>query len=135
MAHFAELDSNSIVTRVLVVDNFNILDSEGNESEEVGIDFLRSVFPDSGDWVQTSYNGNFRIRYAGIGMKYYEEYDGFGHPAPPGDNPSWVLNTTTLEWEPPTPMPTEEATEGHFWSWDEPSVSWIETPFAPPPDV
>lgn len=129
MAHFAELDENGIVRRVIVVGNGNIVDQNGNESEALGVAYIKEILPESGPWIQTSYNHNFRIRYAGIGMKYYEEYDGFGWPEPPTEFPSWVLNTTTLEWEPPIPMPNVSPQENHYWSWDEPTVSWVELPF------
>lgn len=78
MAHFARLDANNIVTEVLVVDNA-ILGTP--ENEQLGIkwledfDTLRGLFP--ARWVQTSYNGNFRGQYAGIGMTYDEVSDTF----------------------------------------------------------
>ena len=67
MAHFAELDSNNLVLRVLVVDNSMIKNEKGNEVEQLGIDFLKSLFGQETFWVQTSYNGSFRKNYAGIG--------------------------------------------------------------------
>lgn len=68
MAHFAELDENNIVKRVIVVDNADILDENGNESEAVGQQFCLQFGP--GPWVQTSYNGNFRGRFAGTTFIY-----------------------------------------------------------------
>lgn len=71
MAHFAEIDNNNIVVRVIVVDNSDILDSEGNESEDIGKDFCAKLYNNNPDnWVQTSYNNSFRGRFAGIGMLY-----------------------------------------------------------------
>lgn len=71
MAHFAEINDNNIVVRVIVVNNSNILDSEGNESEEIGKDFCAKLCNNSpNNWVQTSYNNSFRKRFAGIGMRY-----------------------------------------------------------------
>jgi len=134
MAHFAELDQNNIVQRVIVVGNGDLLDENGEESEQLGIDFLNELLPDSGPWIQTSYNHNFRIRYAGPGMKYYEEYDGFGWPTPPEEFPSWILNTETLDWEPPVPFPTGDPGEGFFWVWDEDSISWVAVKFPDPPE-
>ena len=70
MAHFAEIDSNSIVLRVVVIGDADCLDSDNNESESVGIAFCRSLFGASTNWVQTSYNNRIRYRFAGTGMKY-----------------------------------------------------------------
>lgn len=67
MAHFAELDENNIVTRVIVVDNNELL-VDGVESEQKGIEFCVNLF--GGTWIQTSYNNNFRGIFAGIGMTY-----------------------------------------------------------------
>jgi hypothetical protein len=96
MAHFAELDSNNIVTRVIVVSNNDILDADGNESEQIGKQFC-SQFGD-GAWVQTSYNGNFRKNYAGIGDSYDYVRDAFISPQPA---PDWVFNEETCRWEKP----------------------------------
>jgi len=117
MAHFAELDENNIVLRVIVISNDEIINDDGLESEALGIERCVEI-TGGGRWVQTSYNNNFRIRYAGIGMKYFEEYDGFGYPEAP--YPSWSFNTTTLMWDPPKPHPG-----GMFWEWDEESFDWV----------
>ena len=78
MAHFAELDNNNVVTRVIVVDNKDILDKNGNESEAIGKQFCLQFGP--GPWVQTSYNNNFRGTFAGIGYKYDSNHDKFVAP-------------------------------------------------------
>ena len=78
MAHFAELDENNIVQRVIVVHNNELLDANGNESEAKGIDFCVAHF--GGRWVQTSYNATFRGIYAGIGHTYDEALDVFVAP-------------------------------------------------------
>ena len=116
MAHFAELDSNNTVLRVIVVNNNDVLDSNGQESEEVGINFCKGLF--GGEWKQTSYNANFRKNYAGIGYTYDSVLDGF---IPPQPYPSWVLNQSTCLWEAPVPMPTD----GQLYSWDEATTSWV----------
>ena len=82
MAHFAELDENNLVLRVIVVDNTNVLDESGNESEQVGVSFLHNIFGPETKWVQTSYNGNFRKTYAGIGFTYDPVADEFIPPQP-----------------------------------------------------
>jgi hypothetical protein len=78
MAHFAELDADNYVIRVLVVDNDKIIDDEGSESEKKGIEYLRSIF--GGRWVQTSYNCRFRGTYAGPGYRYDKGADVFIPP-------------------------------------------------------
>jgi len=78
MAHFAELDSNNVVLRVIVVNNQELSDSNNNESESKGIDFCKSLF--GGNWVQTSYNANFRGVFAGIGYTYDSKQDIFIAP-------------------------------------------------------
>jgi len=79
MAHFAELDENNIVLRVIVVHNNELLDENGNESEQKGIDFCVAHY--GGTWIQTSYNGNFREQYAGIGHAYDSVTDVFIAPS------------------------------------------------------
>lgn len=76
MAHFAQLDENNVVTYVMVIDNVNLLDENGDESETVGRAYIASLGHE-GTWVQTSYNGKFRGTYAGIGMKYDANLDQF----------------------------------------------------------
>ena len=80
MAHFAELDSNNKVLRVVVVANRDTSDVNGVEKESIGIAHCEKLF--GGKWVQTSYNGNFRGCYAGIGMTYDATLDTFISNAP-----------------------------------------------------
>lgn len=82
MAHFAELDSNNKVLRVIVVGNDDCKTPDGNESEEVGIAFCKSLFGENSRWVQTSYNSTIRGKYAGIGDTYDAENDTFIAPPP-----------------------------------------------------
>ena len=117
MAHFAQLDENNVVLQVIVVHNNELLDN-GVESEAKGIVFCHSLFPGT-NWVQTSYNGNIRKNYAGIGFTYDAQRNAF---IPPKPFPSWVLNDTTCQWEAPVPYPTN----GKRYVWDEASQSWIE---------
>ena len=118
MAHFAKLDENDIVTAVIVV-NDEWLDDNGTESEAKGIAALQAW---SGDpyWAQTSYNGNMRQRYAGIGYTFDRARDAFIAPRP---YPSWTLEETTTSWMAPVPRPDEG-----FWAWDEESGSWVSVP-------
>jgi hypothetical protein len=82
MAHFAELDENNVVLRVIVVDNVNLLDDLGTESEQVGINYIHGILGPDSKWVQTSYNGSFRKIYAGIGFTYDPVSDEFFAPEP-----------------------------------------------------
>lgn len=80
MAHFAELSPSSTVLRVVVVSNDDITDENGQEQESLGIAFLQNLLGPDTRWVQTSYNDNFRGRYAGIGMVYDPVADEFRQP-------------------------------------------------------
>lgn len=95
MAHFAEIDTNNRVKQVIVVDNASIIDTNGNESEELGIQFCHSLL--GGRWIQTSYNATFRNKYAAIGDFYDETSDKFITPW--WINPSNGQPFTETEWE------------------------------------
>jgi hypothetical protein len=118
MANFAQLDENYIVTEVIVVNNETINDLPFPESEPVGVAFLQSLFGSTTIWKQTSYNANFRKNYAGIGYTYDPVLDAFIAPQP---YPSWLLNTTTCQWEAPVPYPSD----GKTYIWDEATLSWV----------
>lgn len=81
MAHFAELDADNKVVRVIVVGNPDCLDDNGVESEAVGIAFCQQLFGAGTRWVQTSYNGNIRGKYAAIGDAYDQDQDLFVAPS------------------------------------------------------
>lgn len=117
MAHFAQLDDNNVVTQVIVVANEELL-FEGVENETQGVIFCRSLFGNDTKWVQTSYNGNIRKRYAGIGYTYDADKDAFIAPKPYG---SWVLDAD-LNWQAPVAMPED----GKAYAWFEPNQEWIE---------
>ena len=116
MAHFAELDENNIVLRVIVVNNNELLDGE-QEKESKGIDFCQTIL--GGTWVQTSYSGSFRARFAGIGYTYNDYHDAF---IPSKPFTSWLFNDNLLDWYPPVPHPED----GKFYYWDETNVTWVE---------
>jgi hypothetical protein len=101
MSHFAKLENN-VVTQVIVAEQ----------------DFINSGYVgDSFLWVQTSYNGNFRKNYAGIGYIYDKVRDAF---IPPQPYPSWVLNEDTCRWDAPTPMPDDD----QKYTWNEETQKW-----------
>ena len=117
MAHFAEINADNIVQRVIVVDNKDCLDESGQESEAVGASFCHNLL--GGNWKQTSYNGNIRKNYAGIGYTYDESLDAFIAPKPFS---KWVLNEDTCQWEAPTPMP--EGAENERYVWNDNKGEW-----------
>jgi hypothetical protein len=117
MAHYAQLDDQNTVINVLVVANSQITNPQGQEDEKLGIGFLRQLFGHDTSWAQTSYNGNFRKNYAGIGYTYDATRDAF---IPPQPYPSWVLDEDICQWRAPVPMPEE----GGPYVWDERTLSW-----------
>lgn len=114
MAHFAEIDKDNIVIRVLVTDN--------NAPNE-GFDWLIENF--GGTWIQTSYNSNFRKNFAGIGYFYDSELDAFIGPQP---YPSWILDEETCQWKSPLDYPTD----GFTYLWDEEALTWKLRDFSEP---
>lgn len=95
MAHFAELNENNIVLRVIVVSN-EMLIEDGRESEAKGIAFCKQLFGEDTNWMQTSYNGSFRKNYAGIGYAYDPNRDAFIAEKPEGDG--WTLDEDLCIW-------------------------------------
>jgi len=118
MAHFAEIDGNGVVLRVLVVDN---------AQENDGQNFLANTLGLGGTWLKTSYNTiggvhtaggtPFRKNYAGIGYTYDSGRDAF---IPPKPFASWTLNETSCLWEAPVAYPTD----GALYTWNEGTTSW-----------
>lgn len=80
MAHFVKLNSNNIIEKVIVVNNEVLENKEFPESENIGIAFCKSLYGEDTNWLQTSYNANFRGRYAGVGMTYNQVTDEFVFP-------------------------------------------------------
>ena len=122
MAHFAEIDNNNIVQRILVVSNSNA------SNEAAGIAFCKALLGSDTNWVQTSYHHNLRFRYAAPGMKYDATNNVFYKQQP---YPSWTLNTSTWEWEPPVPEPDDAGfddednpTQLVQYTWDEDTRAW-----------
>lgn len=109
MAHWAEIDDNNIVVRVLVGDNN---DPAGDEGYSWLIQNL------GGRWIKTSYNHNLRKQFAGIGFTYNEDADVFVQPQP---FPSWTLDSN-FDWESPIPYPED----GKVYYWNEETLTWIE---------
>lgn len=115
MAHFAELNSDNIVKRVVVVDNEMCLDENGDESEIIGIYYLSRIF--GGTWRQCSYNGNIRKNFPSPGFSFREDINAFVEPKV---FDSWILNEETARWEPPVAMPED----GNVYGWNESSGQW-----------
>ena len=120
MAHFAQLDADNKVTQVIVVSNADLLDENGVEQEHLGVAVCQAIVG-AGNWKQTSYNGNFRKKYAAIGDVYQPDADVFYNPVSPF--PSWSLDSN-YDWQPPTPMPDD----GKAYYWDEDSLAWTPVP-------
>ena len=120
IAHWAELNSDNEVIRVLVV----------ADDKEDGQKFLAEDLGLGGTWKKTSYNTQggvhtlggtpYRKNFAGVGYTFDAAKDAF---IPPKPFASWTLNATSCLWEAPTPMPV---VEGKFYTWDEPTTSWKE---------
>ncbi len=108
MAHWAEIDENNLVTRILVGDNN---DPNGDEGYQWLIDNL------GGTWIKTSFNSNIRKNFAGVGYTYDEERDAFIAPKP---FDSWLLDEKTCKWTAPVPYPTD----GITYQWDEEAGNW-----------
>ena len=112
MAHFAKLGTGNIVEQVIVISN------DIATTEQAGIDFLNNLYKDRNIvWKQTSYNGNIRKNFAGIGYKYDQTRDAFIAPKP---YPSWILNETTCLWEAPVAKPTD----GQKYNWNKTNQTW-----------
>jgi len=124
MAHFCKLGVGNIVLEVHVVNNEVITDSDGNEQEQLGVDFLNNLYGTRDVWKQTSYNGNIRKNYAGIGFKYDQTRDAF---IPPKPFNSWTLNETTCQWEAPISEPEltqEQIDNNNYYKWNEENQIW-----------
>lgn len=112
MSHFAQIDENNVVTRVIVAEQ----------------DFINTgAVGDPATWIQTSYNTRggqhpenkpFRKNYAGIGYIYDPVRDAF---IPPKPHSSWILSEETCLWSPPVPYPND----GQAYTWEESTTSWV----------
>ena len=115
MAHFAEINDQSIVQRVVVVANDVLLDENGVEQEALGVSFCEQLF--GGSWKQTSYNSNFRKNFAGVGFSYDAARNAFLAPRP---FVSWVLDEETCLWQAPAAQPSDD----NDYEWDETNKNW-----------
>lgn len=124
MAHFAELNENNEVLRVVVVNNDCCLNSEGVEDESIGAAFCTQLLGGNNRWMQGSYSGSFRKRMPGIGFKYDEDRDAFIPPKPLAPYDDFVLDENLLDWTPPLPRPND----GKNYFWDPVDKDWKEPP-------
>jgi hypothetical protein len=112
MAHYAFIDDNNIVTEVIVgIDETELIEDLTPEEWYGNFRGQRCV--------RTSYNGNIRKNYAGIGYTYDEERDAF---IPPKPFASWLLDEDTCQWEAPVAYPTD----GKLYIWDEAEQDWVQ---------
>jgi len=135
MAHFAKLGVGNKVLQVVVLSNDAILDEDGEENEQKGVDYLNNLYGTNDVWKQTSYNTlsgvhrlggtPFRKNYASIGYKYDEVRDAFIPRKYIGYS---ILNEETCCWEPRVPYPetspNRHAKDENYY-WDERSRSWV----------
>ena len=126
MAHFAKINSDNIVTEVIVINNDVIKDSSGNEQESLGVAFCAEIYG-SGIYKQTSYNSNMRKNMATVGSTYDSNRDAFIRPK---IYSSWVLDESTCRWKPPVDNPSDsEAVGGNvLYQWDESVTNWKVSP-------
>lgn len=119
MANFANINSKNKVMSVIAIADRDCGGGKFPESEPIGQKFINEVLNIPGKWLQTSYNGSFRCRYAGMDGYYNEERDSY-IPRKPFE--SWILNNETLDWESPIPYPDDE----NEYYWDETIKNWKE---------
>ena len=117
MAHFAKLGTGNIVEQVIVIHNSIITDNNGNEQEQLGVDFINNLYRTRDVWKQTSYNNNIRKNFAGVGYTYDQTRDAF---IPPKPYNSWTLNEITCGWEAPVAYPDDEKN----YEWNESTKQW-----------
>ena len=144
MAHFAKLDANGIVEQVIVVNNDDIQDNTGTETESIGVSFCQKLMGASTNWKQTSYNDKIRGNYAGIGYTYMTNVATLGvgstdifiqtQPAA-----SWTIGINTAQWYPPAnpgdapALSNSDIAAGKYYEWNEsnyqsdPSTAWVLT--------
>ena len=132
MASFAQLNSdNHVINIVKIANDGDILDGSGKESEALGIAKCKSLFGLDTNWKQTWFGDppKARFRAAVPDGEYIPEHDVFTKRKPYN---SWVLNTTTYEWEPPTAEPARIMETPEEWVWDESSTSWVKKDISKP---
>ena len=144
MAHFAQLDGDNIVTQVIVVSNDDTSDSNGVETESIGVAFCQKLLGASTNWKQTSYSGNRRGNYAGIGYTYMSNVATLGVGSTdifisPKPYASWTVGVGTATWYPPAnpgdaPALTDaEVAANKYYVWNEsnyaadPATAWVLT--------
>lgn len=118
MAHIVKLNEESVVTDVYVIHNNELIDENGKESEQKGVDFVKALYGE-GYYLQTSYNASFRKNYAGVGFLYDPILDAF---IPPKPFPSWSLNEESCIWEAPVQEPAR--VDDYYNEWDEDNQIW-----------
>lgn len=126
MAHYALINKDNIVVQVITGVDEDVIQTDVDGTQVGGSTEAWEAFYASRPWFEgltckrTSYNGNIRANYAGIGYRYDQVFDVF---IPQKPYPSWKLNYTTYRWEPPVSMPEE--IDGYDWKWYEPNQEWV----------
>lgn len=118
MAHFARINKDWIVEEVIAVANDVLLNALGIECDWLGEQFCQQLYGAHTKWIQTSYSGSKYKNFAGIGYSFDPCRHAF---IPPKPFPSWILDEAKCLWEAPVSHPND----GHVYTWDEESISWI----------
>ena len=127
MAHYALINSDNIVVHVITGVDEDIIQTDLDGTQVGGSSDAWEQYYASRPWFngltckRTSYNGNIRKNFAGIGFRYDPEFDVFISKQP---YPSWKLNYTTFNWEAPVAKP--ENIEGSMWVWSEINKEWVQ---------
>lgn len=116
MAHFAKIGLDNVVIEVVYLDNINNMTLLGEESEDIGVSFLKKLTGHQ-TWKQTSITQSFRKNFAAQGFVYDSNRDAF---IPPKPYESWLLDETTCLWKAPIPVPSDE----RMYTWNEITKQW-----------
>ena len=144
MAHFAQLDQNNKVIKVIVIGDDDIIAFDGTESEDLGVQICKNLMGADTNWKQTSYNSNMRGNYAGIGFTYMSNVATLGGGSTdifiePVVHESWSVGVNTAQWYPPDDAPTQPSLSdadhaaGKSYQWNEtnyksdPNTAWVLT--------
>ncbi len=129
MAHYALINKDNIVVQVITGVDENVIQTDVDGTQVGGSSEAWEKYYASLPWFEgltckrTSYNGNIRVNFAGIGYKYDSDFNVF---IPPKPYSSWKLNYTTFQWEAPIPAPEKE--DGYWWKWSEDNLEWVKIP-------
>jgi len=123
MAYFAELDSNNVITRIIIIEDKHLKDIFGKEDDDIGIGYCKKYFNSLSKWKRVYHNPR-TTDIGGVGSIYDEQLGIFVLPQP---FPSWSLNRESKKWDPPIPEPElteEEKLKKMNYRWNEETKEW-----------